>query len=417
MVAPALVTDARPAPALRPVQAGERIQVLDILRGFAIFGILLVNMAFFAGPAVYDVAAGIERWPQLHDRVAEWLIRFFAEGKFYTLFSFLFGLGLSIQMTRAEARGARFVPLYARRLFVLFLIGLAHAFLLWHGDILVTYAILGFPLLLFRKRALKTLLWWAAILLLLPVLFLGLSVASLAAGRASPEAAAQIERIFAEAGASYAAQAEAAVRAYGQGAFGEIMAQRAQEVLLMWSFSLFTAPSVLAMFLLGLYAGRQGIVQNVPAHQPLIRKVMMWGLLLGVAGNLVSTVGQDLSSRAIPSTVGLLALAGSTIGGPALCFFYVCGLALLTQDTAWLRRLSPLAAVGRMALTNYLLQSLVGTTIFYSFGLGLYGQVGPAAGLALTIAIYLIQVPCSIWWLHRFQFGPVEWLWRSLTYL
>src|SRR5262249_34158482 len=149
----------------------ERIEAIDILRGVAILGILLVNMGLFSLPE--DLPAH-QLWPNAVDRTVERLILFVAQEKFKTLFSLLFGLGLAVQMMRAEARGARFVPLYARRLCVLFLIGVAHFLLVWDGDILHDYALLGFVLLLFRRRSLTTLLVWAGVLLSIPVLFYGL---------------------------------------------------------------------------------------------------------------------------------------------------------------------------------------------------------------------------------------------------
>ena len=154
------VPTAKPASvaALSPTALQERIALLDVLRGFAIFGILLVNMATFNSPWIYLMNTEVEWWTSGIDRLAEWAIQFVAQGKFYSLFSFLFGWGFSNQMSRAGARGAKFVPIYRRRLFALLMIGWAHAFLLWYGDILNTYAILGFLLFFFRKRQPKTVL-------------------------------------------------------------------------------------------------------------------------------------------------------------------------------------------------------------------------------------------------------------------
>src|SRR5574341_1685440 len=157
-------------PAIISVPGQERIEVLDILRGVAILGILVVNMGLFSLP---EGPAGL--WPNPVDGTVNRLTLFFAQEKFKTLFSFLFGLGLAVQMLRAEARGARFLPLYARRLGVLFLIGTAHFVLLWDGDIVHNYAVLAVVLLLFRRRSLKTLLVGAGILLAIPVLLYGLT--------------------------------------------------------------------------------------------------------------------------------------------------------------------------------------------------------------------------------------------------
>ena len=156
-------------PVLAPTQQVERIQIVDILRGFALFGILLVNMALFSRPFQSILFPADPSMPW-YDRAAEWLIHTLAEGKFYAMFSLLFGLGMVLLMERIQARGGRFVPLYVRRLLALLLIGLVHAFLIWPGDILILYALVGFPLILFRKARPRTLLIWAVILIAIPLL-------------------------------------------------------------------------------------------------------------------------------------------------------------------------------------------------------------------------------------------------------
>lgn len=408
-----IITESRPM--MGPTLPGERIEVLDVLRGFAILGILLVNMALFNSP-FYLLVTDVKLWTGGADRLAIWLIRFFAEGKFYSLFSFLFGLGFTLQMMRAESRGARFAPFYRRRLLVLLLIGLAHAFLLWSGDILAIYAVFGFLLLLFRVRSQKTIVVWTIICLLIPIVITAAGAGFIELGRSIPEAAAEIDKAFAETVAGYEALIEQSLRVYSQGSFGEIMAQRAQDTGFLYFTLIFWGPNILAMFLIGLYVGRRKFLQNVTAHLPLIRKVMWWGLGLGLVGNLIFVVARESSNPPILSLTTLVYTVFFAIGAPALCFFYVSAIILLVQREAWRKRLAPLAAAGRMALSNYLFQSLICTTIFYSYGLGLYGKVGPAVGIVLTIVIFIIQVALSVWWLRRFKFGPFEWFWRSLTY-
>ena len=403
-------------PTVGPVQSGERIQVLDVLRGFAVFGILLVNMEFFGAP-LYRVVTGAEWWPGTADRVAEWLIRFLAEAKFYSLFSFLFGLGFSLQMARAAARGVVFTSLHRRRVFGLMLIGLVHAFLVWYGDILVIYALMGLVLMLFRRVKDRTLVVWAVCLLMLPVALNAALAGLVQTGRRSPQMRERIERSFAESRAEYERRTEESVRAYGQGSYSELAAQRAQDVFFIYSVAIIRhLPNVLAMFLLGLYIGRKHMWENLAQHAAALRRVAAWGLLIGVPANAVFTVANAMSNPAEPSwgvTLTKLALA---LGAPALCFAYASVLVLLWEDERWCQRLRPLASVGRMALSNYLLHSLVCTTLFYSYGLALYGKVGPALGVLLTLGIYMVQVPLSAWWLARFRYGPAEWAWRSMTY-
>jgi uncharacterized protein len=144
--------------------------------------------------------------------------------------------------------------------------------------------------------------------------------------------------------------------------------------------------------------------------------VLRWGLGLGLPLNLLHAVISETTSRTEPTLLEAVSVTAWAIGAPLLALGYAAGLTVLAQRADWRRRLMPMAAAGRMALSNYLMQSLVCTFIFYGYGLGLFGQIGAAAGLLLTIVIYAIQLPLSVWWLRRFRFGPAEWLWRTLTY-
>ena len=383
-----------------PVLRQERIEAIDILRGVAILGILIVNMQLFSTPEGLPV-----------DGTAERLIYFFAQEKFKALFSFLFGLGLAVQMMRAEARGAHFLPLYARRLCVLFLIGIAHFLLVWDGDILHDYALLGFVLLLFHRSSPKTLLVGAGVLLAIPMLFYGITTYSSITSHVSPQ---MKEWITYENGAEDNGTSDDFSDTYARGSYAEMVTLRESELPRDMSPDTDDA-YVLAIFLLGLYAGRRRIFHDVSAHLPFIRRVQRWGLVIGVAGNAAFAVGGsfDPSPTSVTQNVGRLCLV---VAAPALMLLYASTIILVTQRETWRRRLAPLAAVGRTALSNYLLQSLICTTIFYRYGLALFGKVSPSLGVLLTITIFLIQIPLSVWWLRRFQFGPVEWLWRSLTY-
>lgn len=403
---------------LSPVQPAERVQVVDVLRGFALLGILLVNMDLFARPA-QTILMPLDANTGSLDRLADGLIRFFAEGKFYSLFSFLFGLGFAFQLARAEERGTPVRHLYARRLLILLGIGLMHAFLIWVGDILMLYALLGWVLILFRKAKPRTLIIWAVILLLIPGLFTGLGAAALELGRqASPQAAAQIDRTFAEQRAVYLAEIERAYRVYAQGNFVEITQQRAYEFsTFLLTSGIFMAPSVLAMFLIGLLFGRRRIFQMIDAHLPMFKKLLGWGLAIGSIGNLIYAILIPSLPRAEPSFPLFVAMLGQAVGAPMLCLFYISALTLLYRSAVWKKRLDWLAPAGRLALTNYLGQSIICTLIFYGYGLGWFGQVGKAGGLLLALVIFASQVLVSNWWVKRFRFGPAEWLWRSLTYL
>jgi len=400
-----------------PVQPAERIQIVDILRGFALFGILFVNMTIFSQPMQAIVLPADPNLP-FYDRAALWLIHALGEGKFYALFSLLFGLGLTLQMERIEGRGGRFVPLYARRLLVLLGIGLVHAFLIWMGDILILYALLGFLLILFRKARPRTLLIWVVILIALPLLFSAAATALIAWASNFPEATSQIEQSFAQTEAAFVSDLQRAAQVYTHGDFAAITAQRVSDYfgIGMTGFAVMGF-NVMAMFLLGVYFGKRGFFKNLPENQGLFRKLLLWGLLIGLTGNLLYATLIIPISRIYQTWTLWLATTGQTVGAPLLMLAYVSALCLLALSPGWGKRLRVLAPVGQMALTNYLMQSIICTLIFYGYGLGLFGKVGHAAGIALAIAIYLLQIPFSHWWMKRFYYGPAEWLWRSLTYL
>lgn len=419
----ALPQDSMATNKLAPVKPGERIQVIDILRGFALFGILVVNMHYFSQPFLSAVAGPDAPW---WDQTAAWLISFLATSKFFTLFSFLFGLGLGIQVLRAEERGAKFFGVYVRRLGALLLFGLAHAFLLWVGDILVLYSLVGFVVaLFFRKAKPRTLVIWAIILTVLqlvwPLAFGGLFWLGQTAAETSPEAAEQFELALAEQARISAEDIAIDLEVYGTGNYIEITAERVNDfVMALGTSGLTSVLTVWSMFLLGLAAAKSNIFQQLPDRLPFFRRVALICLPLGVVLNLwwaasgISLAGDSMTNL---GPEFFIAVAVLNLGGPVLSMGYMAGIVLLVYETPVGRWLSVLAPVGRMGLTNYLMQSLVATTIFYGYGFALFGQVGAAMGLLITVVIYAVQIPLSHFWMGRFRYGPMEWLWRTMTYL
>ncbi|GAB4436463.1 MAG: DUF418 domain-containing protein [Chloroflexi bacterium OHK40] len=397
--------------ATAPIAGHERRAHVDVLRGFALFGILLVNLALFKAPAIVQATAPAASNPL--DQLAAQAINLFAEGKFFTLFSFLFGFGFATQLLRARQQGVPFVARYTRRLLVLLLFGVAHATLLWYGDILLTYALFGFALLLFRNQSPRVLLIWALALLASMTLLLGAGITFVELRRADPVAGGTILAAEREQLAAVEAEIARDTALYRDGSYAELVAARTlAPVGLIYNLVTQGLP-VLAMFLLGLYAGRQGILADVPAHLPLLRRVRFWGLLLGLTLSALLVLAQTQLSL----FAGLAALLlAHSLTGPLLALGYAATIVLLHEQPRWRSQLAPLGAAGRMALTNYLLQTVICTTLFYGYGAGLYGQVGAALGVLLTVVIFALQVVWSVWWLRHFQFGPIEWLWRTLTY-
>lgn len=399
------------ASAIRPVEAPERVHTIDLLRGWALFGILLVNMEFFAWPLSFMFFP--QNWSNPWDAAMENAVKIFAQGKFYTLFSTLFGLGFSFFLLKGERAGKSSLGTYLRRIMVLLVIGAIHAYLIWMGDILLLYSLLAFPLLLFRKAKPRTLLIWASILLLVPV-FLMLSGA--VAKATNPQAAADIQKSSQQNRERFDRMAESAFRVYPNGTFAEVTRQRTWEVNTLFTFMAFFGTGVLAMFLMGLYIGRKGYLHNAAQHLPLFRKVLTIGALLGIPASIYAVWASHTTDMMGPSFSGAGIALASAFGNPALSYAYAAALVLLYHRAGWAARLHPVICAGRMALTNYLMQSLICTFIFYSHGLGQFGKITPAYLPLIVFAIYGIELLWSPWWLKRFHFGPAEWLWRSLTY-
>ena len=400
-----------PTHVIRPTTPKERIQVIDILRGFALFGILLVGMGGVSGPE------GADWWTGTADRVAKQLIFYLAQGKFVTMFSFLFGLSFCLQLVRAESRAADFFSLYRRRLLALLLIGLLHVLFLSSWDVLVIYALMGFLLFLFRHAKTETLLALAIVLMLFHYGNWEFDIIRQMV-RAPAGEQSQTTQSVAGVQAKATVQVETDLRLYGQGSFSEIMTRRVQvwfDNALEWWIGSYPFKVILALFLLGLWVGRRGVLHDVPAHLAWFRQVRKWALGLALVFTAFSLFlwGTEL----VPSSwQNLWTPVYFAVGVPSLSFLYVSTLVLLDQNDRWNRWLAFLDPVGRTALSNYLLQSVICTTIFYSYGLGLYGKVGPALGMALTVLIFTLQIMLSGWWLKHFRFGPAEWLWRTLTY-
>lgn len=418
---PSPTAEAEPLAEARPVDGNERLVLLDALRGFALYGVLVSNVyVWFSGRFLLS-RAQIEAALAKASLVDHALIRatnFLVFGKFITIFSFLFGLGFAVQMGRAEQRGASIVPLYARRLGVLLAIGLTHLFLLWYGDILSSYAALGFGLLLFRNRSDKTLLLWAAVFVfVLPLVsFTLLQLPQLLGSSGATEEAAKAAKELAD------AKRAQTLAVFTSGSYFDVLGANASFYLEKFIKPLLVALiALLGRFLLGLLAGRRGIFHEPGQHLPLLRKVLLWGLVGGVIGSGASLALQLLSFAKVlnPANLPWLPYVMNPVrqlGELGLAAFYVSGFTLLFQRPAWQRVLSVLAPVGRMALTNYLSQTVISLLLFYGYGLGLIGKLGPKALLAIPLGIFILQIGVSHLWLARFRFGPAEWLWRSLTY-
>lgn len=399
-------------------QKHERIESIDIARGLAILGILLVNMAHFSYPDLYLSMVGednffTEQW-SAGDLLTSRLLDIFIQTKFITMFSFLFGFGMVIMMDRTQAKGQKFVPIYVRRLLALLLFGTVHAFIIWDGDILTDYALLGFLLLLFHKCKPKTLVIWAVTLFtLFALMFVLMDAASIFSSEDAienePSEQTGEPNEWTE---QMNQEAKQAIDIYSEGTFMDIAEQRIHDRIMYMSMNgmlslnpllyIYSNLPYFTMFLLGAAFAKLKVFHQPTRHRRLLKRLWLVGLCLGLPFNVIGTL-YSLQSLVL-------------IGAPLLMLFYVITLLFMSQTKLGKCLVAPLSAVGKTAFSNYVLQSVIGTFIFYHYGLGWYGSVYPLAGLGLTVIIFIGQMIVSNLWLKYFRMGPLEWIWRSITY-
>ncbi|WP_157180771.1 DUF418 domain-containing protein [Actinopolymorpha alba] len=383
-----------------PGRIGPRIMDVDALRGFALLGILIVNITFFAsGYPVFGAkdpafSSGV-------DHALHWVQALLFDTKFYLLFSFLFGYSFTLQLDSAARQGAAFTPRILRRIAGLLVLGAAHSVLLFHGDILRLYAVLGLILLAVHRIRPRTALIVAGVLIGLTALSLVLSGLAMLA---DPAMATDPAGAAAEGARSTAAL---------QGGPASVIAEYVRllpQNLLAWASM--QAPTALAAFLVGLAAGKRRLLSDVAQHIGVLRAVQWAGYPIGLVGAVVFTsFGTSYGSGA----GAVFALALSVITAPLLTAAYVATLLRLFQSERGQRIAAALAPAGRMALSNYLFQSLICTLLFTGYGLGLIGQLSPLVVLLVAVAIFCAQLVVSTRWLASHGYGPVEWLLRALT--
>jgi uncharacterized protein len=388
-----------------PLPVRERIQALDVLRGVAVGGILLANILVFFGFVFLppDRAAGLTTGTA--NEVTLFLEKVLVDGKFYSVFSLLFGIGFGVQLARG---GDAALPRFRRRLRILLGIGAIHAFLIWAGDILMLYALLGFTMPWFARKSNRELLRWTLILLAIPTtLYIVALMVWMIVGTGPPPASAspgvppQILKYF---------------EAIGSGGLKDALIGNLVFLAGRWAdlFATVRFPKVLGMFVLGLWTVRTGIALSPSDHRSTLARWRLLGWGIGLPANIIAAWAFLRSPYLPPSPAGLLGTAMQGIGVPMLALGYASTVALLVVDGR--RFIAVFGSVGRMALTNYLMHSIVCVTLSYGFGFALWWRVGAAQAMAIAAAIIAVQIPLSAWWLSRYRFGPIEWIWRRLTY-
>jgi len=398
--------------AAAPVAPQRRLAAPDLARGFALFGILLVNLPGFSEP-MHEQLMGLKTYDRPWDQWVYTALQFAVQGKFYPLFAFLFGFGFVMIMKRAAQKGGRPVPLMTRRLLFLLLLGALHAVLFWWGDILFTYAVAGFVLLLFRRCTPRTLVIWAVAIACCMTLVQSsvVGLASLSESVAPDTWAEEMRKVEER----YMAEAEASRAAYA-GSYADALRQRLRDLAVVAENLPFAVLSVLPMFLVGAaWAAADGWERAERDRRWLLR---LWTAALAVALPL-SVVKYWCLTRMDwlhPSSYDILYQFCVSFGDPAAGLFYAFTLVLLGSalpSRAWQR---PLVAAGRLSLSLYLMQTLLCTTIFYGYGLNQFGKWGPASLAVLALAIYAFQLAAAALWTRRFAYGPMERLWRAVTY-
>jgi uncharacterized protein len=391
-----------------------RIEMIDALRGFALFGIIIAHFGgqFFAGfpPPGHNIPV-----KNNVDEVLDILSGILVFGKFFTIFSFLFGLSFGIQLLGAKEKNKPFIARFAWRVLILLLIGFLHH-LHFRGDILVIYGVLGFFLLLFVNTSNRWLLIWAIFFIvngpthILNIINLITATGSTATVPSGPPP--QIIKMSMQATIFYDHAKQGDYLWIIKDNLTNGLSSKLQFQLL--SGRLFVT---LGLFILGFYMARKGIFKDIGLYKKSIKKWFWIGLgvsVIVVGCALLLGLQQFMGS---PTTIK--DLIGSVIIGlfdPALSLVYVAGFVLLYNRSAWQKRLSHLAPMGRMGLTTYLVQSVFGLFIFFGYGLNLLDVYGSTVAFALATAVFIAQIFMGKWWMKRFYYGPFEWFWRSATY-
>lgn len=383
-----------------PVAPEERQPLIDALRGVALAGVLLANLGYLSlyefMPEASRAAlptAGTDAWVM---KLMEWVVG----AKAITVFSLLFGLGFAIQLERAEARGALGLPRYLRRLGWLLVIGLLHSYLIWWGDILTVYATVGLMMVLFRHASNR--------LLVLGGVFIAVLLPGAIGPWINPWLDAEVERV-----PLYARS----LLAFTSDAWRETFLANLALVnwvrLTNWSLVCF----VLGRFLLGYWAGRTRLLQQPEAQRPLLRRIFIGAAITAALAALaLFAIDQYVPGWREAAGWRYLRNIAFRLQPLALGSAYATGFALLFLRANWQRWLGVFAPLGRMALTNYLVQSVIGVMLFYGIGLGIGPWTGATGWVMAWLGILGAQILFSHFWLTHFRYGPCEWAWRSLTY-
>ena len=376
----------------QPVQSSERYTTLDLLRGCALFGVLLVNLLDFFRLSLFQHILTFHSHAGWANRAIDLIVAELLEFKAFSLFSLTFGIGVAVQAERAALRGVLVEVFLLRRFLILLAVGLCHLVLVSNVDILTLYAVCGLLMIPLLRLPAAVLALVGLALIFLPEL--------VPHGPMLPD-----ESVM-------RAHAANATHIYSQGNVGEILLFRWRETRQMIAPLLIgSAQRTLGLMLLGVAVWRYGLVQDTIRYRLFLWSVCAGAGIIGLINTTAGVVHESTGRTfAVPPSL-------QAFGSPVpLALAYAAGLLAWRRSARSIALTAPLAAAGRMALSNYLTQSLVFAFLFYGFGFGLFGRLSPVEAAAIGITLYAGQLWFSMWWLHRYRFGPFEWLWRSLTY-
>lgn len=388
---------------------------MDALRGIAILGIFIANLG--AGFSFYNEIAS-NTGPYFHslDKSFLFLEHVFIEGKFYSIFSFLFGWGFAIQIARSEVKGTSPASFMKRRLTFMFLLGLAHLLLLWSGDIVAFYALTGFVLLWMRNWKDRRLFATAIICLLLPAVLYFLKMkfpALLAPSGILFKIGETIDK--------YVTGIKTFDEYFSKVKTGNYLFQLktlVSGVFFRYGDLLFQDRffKVLGMFVIGYLMGRNGRYKTILINKNLLLKVAVIGLVIGLPANYMLATYMKKGGYYQMNMDGMIQTLAYTAGVSTLALAYIALFFLMALTKPGMRVIKILQPAGKMAFSNYIMHSLIGSIIFFGVGLGMAGEMGPVYYTAIAWIVFAVQIVLSTVWLRYFNYGPLEWLWRSATY-
>ncbi len=402
---------------IAPIQNKDREVFMDVLRGFAIFGILIANLTAGGlgwGPNKVEVSPFL--LPELDKQLDFWYT-IFIDGKFYSIFSLLFGWGIALQIQRGINKGGDSIPIIRRRLMFMLLLGFVHI-LIWTGDIVLFYAMLGFLLLPFRRFSDKTLLITGAVLILMPIVLyaakLQWPVLNVPAEILNTIGTSVIQKITGQSNTADFGSLWASTN------WWDILKANIGGIFQRFSYLFFVSriPKVFGMFLIGFVLGRSNFYKNITQNRKVVYWIIGLGVLIGLPANYflayyTQYFGADYYAL---KRNGLYQTIAYALGVAPFALAYVGTFMLCFQTSFGKKWMSVIAPVGKMAFSNYMTHSLVCQFVFLAAGLNYGGLVGTAGLTLFGIGLFSCQILISTLWLRYFNYGPLEWLWRSLTY-